>query len=129
MYRLSESELAELKSHIAGLIQKGFTQPSSSSWGSSVIFAATKDGGWRLCIDYRALNKDTIKNGYPLPRIDDIFDQLRHAKYFTKIDLCSGYHQILLDTASRPLTAFRTKYGFYEFTVSPSASPTLLPSS
>ena len=72
-----------------------------------------------MCIDYRALNKATIKNAYPLPRIDDIFDQLRHAKYSTKIDLCSGYHQIRLDTASRPLTAFRTKYGFYEFTVVP----------
>jgi len=119
MYRVSESELAELKSQIAGLIQKGFIQPSSSPWGSSVLFAAKKDGGWRLCIDYRALNKATIKNAYPLPRIDDIFDQLRHAKYFTEIDLRSGYHQIRLDTASRPLTAFRTKYGFYEFTVVP----------
>jgi len=119
MYRLFESELAELKSQIAGLIQKGFIQSSSSPWGSSVIFAAKKDGGWRLCIDYRALNKATIKNAYPLPRKDDIFDQLRHSKYFTKIDLRSGYHQIRLDTASRPLTAFRTKYGFYEFTVVP----------
>jgi len=119
MYRLSESELAELKSEIAGLIRKGFIQPSSSPWGSSVIFAAKKDGCWRLCIDYRALNKATIKNAYPLPRIDDILDQLRHAMYFTKIDLRSGYHQIRMDTASRPLTAFRTKYGFYEFTVVP----------
>jgi len=92
IYRLSESELVELKSQISGLIQKGFIQPRSSPWGPSVLFAAKKDGGWQLCIDYRALNKDTIKNAYPVPRIDEIFDQLRHAKYFTKIDLRSGYH-------------------------------------
>jgi len=119
MSRLSESELAELKSQISGLTQKGFIQPSSSPWGSSVLFAAKKDSGWRLCIDDRALNEATIKNAYPLPRIDEIFDQLRHAKYFTKIDLRSGYHQIRLDRASIPLTAFRTKYGVYEFTVLP----------
>jgi len=119
MYRLSESELAELKSQIAGLIKKGFIHPSLSPWGCSFIFSGNKDGGWRLCIDYRALNKAAIKNANALPRIDHIFDQLRHAKYFTKIDLRSGYHQIRLETASRPLTAFHTKYGFYEFTVVP----------
>ncbi|KAK1867157.1 hypothetical protein I4F81_009666 [Pyropia yezoensis] len=119
IYRLSEWELDELKTQLATLIRKGFIQPSASPWGSSVLFAAKKDGGWRMCIDYRALNKATIKNAYPLPRIDDIFDQLRKAKYFTKIDLRSGYHQIRLDPDTIPLTAFRTKYGFYEFTVLP----------
>ena len=119
IYRLSEIELEELKKQLKTLIQQGFIQPSSSPWGSSVIFAAKKDGGWRMCVDYRALNKVTIKNAYPLPRIDDIFDQLRKAKYFTKIDLRSGYHQIRLSPESIPLTAFRTKYGFYEFTVLP----------
>lgn len=119
IYRLAEWELEELKTQLAGLIRKGFIQPSTSPWGSSVLFAAKKDGGWRMCIDYRALNKATIKNAYPLPRIDDIFDQLRKAKYFTKIDLRSGYHQIRLDPETIPLTAFRTKYGFYEFTVVP----------
>ena len=92
IYRLSESELVELKSQISGLIQKGFIQPSSSPWGSSVLFAAKKDVGWRLCIDYPALNKATIKNAYPFLGIDEILDQLWHAKYFTKIDLRSGYH-------------------------------------
>ena len=119
IYRLSESELEELKRQLKGLIDKGFIRPSSSPWGAAVLFAAKKDGGWRLCIDYRALNKATVKNAYPLPRIDDIFDQLRKAKYFTKLDLRSGYHQIRLDPESIPLTAFRTKYGFYEFTVVP----------
>eukprot|EP00170_Pyropia_yezoensis_P004565 contig_18619_g4578 len=78
----------------ATLIRKGFVQPSASLWGASVPFAAKKDGGWQMCIDYRALNNATIKNAYPLARIDDILDQLRKAKYFTKIELRSGYHQI-----------------------------------
>lgn len=84
-----------------------------------MLFAAKKDGTWRLCIDYRALNKATIKTAYPLPRIDDIFDQLRYAKFFTKIDFRSGYHQIRLESDLIPLTAFRTKYGFFELTVVP----------
>jgi len=84
-----------------------------------VLFAAKKDGGLRLCIDYRALNKQTIKNCYPLPRIDDIFDNLRSSKIFTTLDLRSGYHQIQMDPASVPLTAFRTRYGLFEFLVLP----------
>ncbi len=72
-----------------------------------------------MCVDYRALNKLTVKNSYPLPRIDEIFDQLRGAKFFSKIDLRSGYHQIRIDPSSIPLTAFRTKYGLFEFTVMP----------
>ena len=78
-----------------------------------------KDGGFRLCVDYRALNKVTVKNSYPLPRIDDIFDQLTGAKFFSKIDLRSGYHQIRLHKDSIPKTAFRTRYGLFEFTVLP----------
>jgi Reverse transcriptase (RNA-dependent DNA polymerase) len=77
------------------------------------------DGGFRLCVDYRALNKVTIKNSYPLPRIDKIFDRLTSAKFFSKIDLRSGYHQIRLDKDAIPKTAFRTHYGLFEFTVLP----------
>eukprot|EP00170_Pyropia_yezoensis_P001257 contig_5590_g1261 len=119
IYRLAETGLEQLKSQLADLIRKGFIQPSSSPYGSSVVFAAKKDGSWPLCIDYRALNRLTVKNAYPLPRIDDIFYQLRKAKLFTKIDLCSGYHQIRFDPETIPLTAFRSKFGFYEFTVLP----------
>jgi len=101
-------------SKIAGLIQKGLIQPSSSPWGSSVIFAAKRNGGWRLCIDYRALNKATIKNAYPLRRTDDIFDQLRHSKYFGEppsrgvrpptVQLCDRAPSGASAVADRPLT-------------------------
>jgi hypothetical protein len=101
------------------LLEKGFIQPSTSPWGAPIIFVNKKDGGFRLCVDYRALNKVTIKKSYPLPRIDDIFDQLTSAKFFTKIDLLSGYHQIRLDKDAIPKTAFRTRYGLFEFTVLP----------
>ena len=94
-------------------------QPSSSPWVSPILVLNNKDGGFRLCVDYRALNKVTVKNSYPLPRIDDIFDQLTGAKFFSKIDLRSGYHQIRLHKDSIPNTAFRTRYGLFEFTVLP----------
>lgn len=119
IYRLSESESQELLRQIRDLIEKGFIQPSTSPWGAPVLFAAKKDGGLRLCIDYRALNKQTVKNCYPLPRIDEIFDNLRQASIFTSLDLRSGYHQIRLDSESIPMTAFRTKYGLFEFLVLP----------
>lgn len=119
IYRLSEPESQELLRQIRDLIEKGFIQPSTSPWGAPVLFAAKKDGGLRLCIDYRALNKQTVKNCYPLPRIDEIFDSLRQATLFTTLDLRSGYHQIRLDPESIPLTAFRTRYGLFEFLVVP----------
>ena len=119
LYRLSEKEQNELRAQISELLRKGFIQPSSSPWGAPILFVSKKDGSFRMCVDYRALNKLTVKNSYPLPRIDDIFDQLRNAKFFSKIDLRSGYHQIRLSNDAIPLTAFRTKYGLFEFTVLP----------
>jgi hypothetical protein len=91
-YRMAPTELAELKLQIAELQQKGYIRPNSSPWGAPVLFVTKKDGSMRMCIDYRSLNEVTIKNKYPLPRIDDLFDQLQGAKYFSKIDLRSGYH-------------------------------------
>jgi hypothetical protein len=93
-YRMATLELAELKEHVKELLEKGFICPSSSPWGASVIFVPKKDGTQRLCIDYHALNEVTIKNKYPLPKIDDLFDQFRGACVFFKIDLRSGYHQL-----------------------------------
>jgi hypothetical protein len=93
-YRMATPELAELKEHIKELLEKGFVRPSSSSWGASVIFVLKKDDTQRLCMDYHALNEVTVKNKYPPPRIDNLFDQLHGACVFSKIDLQSGYHQL-----------------------------------
>jgi hypothetical protein len=93
-YRMATPELAELKEHIKELLEKGFIYPSSSPWGTPVIFVLKKDGTQRLCVDYRALNEVTVKNKYPLPRIDDLFNQLHGTCVFSKIDLRSGYHQL-----------------------------------
>jgi hypothetical protein len=93
-YRMATPELAELKEHIKELLEKGFIRPSSSLWGAPVIFVPKKDGTQRLCADYHALNEVTVKNKYPLPRIDDLFNQLRGACVFSMIDLRSGYHQL-----------------------------------
>jgi hypothetical protein len=93
-FKMTTPELAELKEHIKELVENGFIHPSSSAWGAPMIFVLKKDGTQRLCMDYRALNEVTIKNKYPLPRIDDLFDQLRGACMFSKIDLRSGYHQL-----------------------------------
>jgi hypothetical protein len=116
-YRMAASELAELKRQLEELQQSGFIRPSSSPWGAPVLFVKKKDGSMRMCLDYRALNEVTIKNKYPLPRIDDLFDQLKGAKYFSKIDLRSGYHQLKIKESDIPKTAFVTRYGQYEFTV------------
>jgi hypothetical protein len=117
LFRMTTPELAELKEHIKELLEKGFIRPSSSSWGATVIFMLKKDGTQRLCVDYHALNEVTIKNKYPLPRIDDLFDQLRGACEFSKIDLRSGYHQLKVQECDILKTAFILRYGLYEFTM------------
>jgi hypothetical protein len=112
-----EVELKLLKEELDSLLKKGFIRPSASPWGSPALFVPKKDGTQRLCIDYRALNAVTIKNKYPLPRINDLMDQLRQAKYFGKIDLRSGYHQMKIRPEDIHKTAFVTRHGQYEYTV------------
>ncbi|GJY99899.1 putative reverse transcriptase domain-containing protein [Tanacetum coccineum] len=118
-YRLAPSELEELSGQLKELQDKGFIRPSSSPWGAPILFVKKKDGSFRMCIDYRELNKLTIKNRYPLPRIDDLFDQLQGSQFFSKIDLRSGYHQLRVHEDDIPKTTFRTHYGHFEFTVMP----------
>ncbi|CAJ2645609.1 unnamed protein product [Trifolium pratense] len=118
-YRMSASELNELKKQLEELLEKRFVRSSVSPWGAPILLVKKKDGNMRLCIDYRQLNKVTIKNKYPLPRIDDLMDQLVGACVFSKIDLRSGYHQIRVKTEDIPKTAFRTRYGHYEYSVMP----------
>ena len=101
------------------LLDLGLTRPSVSPWGALVIFVRKKDGLWRLCIDYRQLNKETIKNQYPLPRIDDLFDQMKGAMVFSKIDLRSRYHQLQIKEEHIPKTTFKMIFGHYEFIVLP----------
>ncbi|KAL0561144.1 hypothetical protein IC582_001564 [Cucumis melo] len=116
-YRMAPAELKELKVQLQELLDKGFIRPSVSPWGAPVLFVKKKDGSMHLCIDYRELNKVTVKNRYPLPRIDDLFDQLQGATVFSKIDLRSGYHQLRIKDEDVPKTAFRSRYGHYEFIV------------
>jgi hypothetical protein len=108
-------ELAELKTQLQELLDKGYIRPSSSPWGCPALFVNKKDGSLRLCVDYRPLNAVTIMNKYPLPRIDVLFDQLAGAKVFSKIDIRSGYHQIKIRPCDFPKTAFSTRYGLYEY--------------
>ncbi|KAL0541298.1 hypothetical protein IC582_021340 [Cucumis melo] len=116
-YRMAPVELKELKVQLQELLDKGFIRPSVSPWGAPVLFVKKKDGSMCLCIDYRELNKVNVKNKYPLPRIDDLFDQLQGATVFSKIDLRSGYHQLRIKESDVPKTAFRSRYGHYEFIV------------
>nr|GFA30238.1 hypothetical protein [Tanacetum cinerariifolium] len=109
------SEMKELSEQLQELFDKGFIRPGSSPWGAPVLSVKTKDGSFRMCIDYRELNKLTVKNRYPLPRIDDLFDQLQGSSIYSKIDLRSGYHQLRVREKDIPKTAFRTRYGDYEF--------------
>ncbi|GJS06076.1 reverse transcriptase domain-containing protein [Tanacetum coccineum] len=118
-YRLAPSEMKELAEQLQELTDKGFIRPSSSPWGAPVLFVKKKDGSFRMCIDYRELNKLTVKNRYPLPRIDDLFDQLQGSSIYSKIDLRSGYHQLRVREEDILKTAFRTRYGHYEFQVMP----------
>jgi hypothetical protein len=112
-YRMPPNELAELKIQLQDLLDKGFIRPSASPWGCPALFVKKKDNSLRLCVDYHPLNAVTIKNKYPLPRIDILFDQLARAKVFSKIDLRSGYHQIKIKPSDIPKTAFSTRYGLY----------------
>ncbi|XP_028073781.1 uncharacterized protein LOC114276185 [Camellia sinensis] len=107
-YRFAPAELVVLKEQLHDLLSKDFIRPSTSPWGASALFAKKKDGSLRLCVDYRKLNQATVKNKYPLPRIDDLFDQLKGSRCFFKIDLRSGYHQIRVREEDIPKTAFRT---------------------
>jgi hypothetical protein len=116
-YRMPPKELAELKTQLQELLDKGYIRPSSSPWGCPALFVKNKDGSLRLCVDYRPLNAVTIKNKYPLHRIDVLFDQLAGARVFSKIDLRSGYHQIKIRPCDIPKTAFSTRYGLYEYLV------------
>jgi hypothetical protein len=115
-YRMPPAELAELKKQLQELLDKGFIRPSTSPWGCPALFVK-KDESLRLCVDYYPLNAVTIKNKYPLPRIDVLFDQLVGAKVFSKIDLRSGYHQIKIRASDILKTAFSTRYGLYEYLV------------
>ena len=118
-YRMAPAELRELKAQLEELLSKGFIRPSISPWGAPVLFVKKKDGSLRLCIDYRQMNRVTIRNQYPLPRIDELFDQLQGSRVYSKIDLRSGYHQLRVQESDVPKTAFRTRYGHYEFLVMP----------
>ncbi|GJR97772.1 retrotransposon protein, putative, ty3-gypsy subclass [Tanacetum coccineum] len=109
--------MKELLVQLQELLEKGFIRPSSSPWGAPMLFVKKKDGYFRMCIDYRKLNKLTIKNRYPLPRIDDLFDQLQGSSVYFKIDMRSGYHQLRIKEEDIPITAFRTRYGHFEFQV------------
>jgi hypothetical protein len=116
-YRMSVEELKELKKQLKELQEAGYIRPSSSPWGAPVLFVQKKDGSQRMCVDYISLNDVTVKNKYPLPRIEDLFDQMRGVRVFSKIDLRSGYHQMKISPSDIPKTAFSTQYGLYEFTV------------
>ncbi|GJZ52967.1 putative reverse transcriptase domain-containing protein [Tanacetum coccineum] len=117
-YRLAPSKMQELSNQLQELSDRGFIRPSTSPWGAPVLFVKKKDY-LRMCIDYRKLNKLTVNNRYPLPRIDDLFDQLQGSSVYSKIDLRSGYHQLRVRDEDIPKTAFRTRYGHYEFQVMP----------
>jgi hypothetical protein len=116
---MSTLELKELQMQLQELLKKGYICPSMSPWGAPILFVRKKDGTLKLCIEFIKLNKVSVKNKYPLPRIDNLFDQLKDAKIFSKIDLISGYHQVSIKEEDVNKSAFRTRYGHYEFTVVP----------
>jgi hypothetical protein len=116
-YKMTPKEFAELKIQLNELLDKGYIRPSLSPWGCPTLFVKKKDQFLRLCVDYRPLNVVTIKNKYLLPCIDILFDQLAGVRVFSKVDLCSGYHQIKIHLKDVQKTAFSTKYGLYEYLV------------
>jgi hypothetical protein len=116
-YKMAPKELAELKVQLNELLDKGYICPSSSPWGCPALFVKKKDQSLKLCVDYRSLNDVIVKNKYPLPRIDILFDQLAGAKVVSKVDLHSGYHQIKIRPADVPKMTFSTRYGLYEYLV------------
>ncbi|GJT38434.1 putative reverse transcriptase domain-containing protein [Tanacetum coccineum] len=118
-YRLAPSEMQELSNQLQELAYQGFIRPSTSPWRAPVLFVKKKDESFRICIDYRELNKLTVKNRYPLPIIDDLFDQLQGSSVYSKIDLRSGYHQLRVRDKDIPKTTFKIRYGHYEFQVMP----------
>jgi hypothetical protein len=118
-YRMSLPELTELKIQLQELLDKEYIKPSVSPWGAPVLFVKNKDGTVILCIDYRQLNKMTINNKYPLPRTNDMFDQVGGAKIFSNLDLRSSYHQVRTKDKDINKTYFQTRYGHYEFVVIP----------
>ena len=119
LYKMSPLELEEAKNQIQSMLEHGFIRPSDSPYGSPVLFVPKKDGSLRFCIDYRWLNKKTVKNRYPLPLPEELFDRLGNARVFTKIDLRSGYWQMPVKPGDIPKTAFKTRWGLYEFLVMP----------
>jgi hypothetical protein len=114
---VSRPELVELKKQIDKLLEKGYIRPCTSPWAALVLFVEKKDGTKSMCIDYRSLNEVNVKNKYPLPQIEDLFDQLIGASVFSKIDMRSGYHELRIRPSDIPKTTFITKYGLYELTV------------
>ena len=118
-HRMAPVELQELRVQLQGLLDKGFIRPNTSPWGASVLITKKRGKTLRLCIDYRQWNRVMIQNRYPLPRIDDLFDQLRGVRVYSKIDLRTGYHQMRVMETDIPKTTFRTRYGHFEFTVMP----------
>ena len=118
-YRLGPAEQDEMEEQVKDLLAQGFIRPSASPYGAPILFVPKKDGRWRMCIDYRALNKQTVKDQFPLPRIDSLLERLGRATVFTKLDLASGYHQIAMEETSIQKTAFRTNRGHFEFIVMP----------
>ncbi|MCO5556370.1 hypothetical protein L7F22_009918 [Adiantum nelumboides] len=118
-YRVSAAQQKEIMTQVNELLQKGHIQHSSSPFCSPMLLVQKKDGSWRMCIDYRALNKITVKNKFPIPRIDDVLDRLQEASFFNRIDLKSGYHQVRVNPVDVQRTAFRTTFGLYEFLVMP----------
>ena len=129
-YRMTPLETDELNCVINDLLMKGFISPSKSPWAAPILFVKKKNGSLRMCVDYRRLNAITIRNMYPLPRIDDLLDRLAGSRDYSKIDLCSGYYQILVDEKSVEKTALRTQFGHFEFKVMPigltNAPPTFM---
>ncbi|GJR75799.1 putative reverse transcriptase domain-containing protein [Tanacetum coccineum] len=118
-YGLQTFRMEELSGQLKELQDKGFIRPSLLLWGAPILFVKKKDSSFRMCIDYRELNKLNVKNRYPLPRINDLFDQLQGSQFFSKIDLRSGYHQLRVHEDDIPKTGFRTRYGHFEFTIMP----------